>query len=86
MRSLEGRKTMLQPRALMTKSGASCKPEDSLGVAAKLMWDADCGAVPVVGADGAVKGMITERDACAPTRRAASPSSTPTAGTPASWP
>ena len=49
---------------LMTKQVASCKPEESLSAAAKLMWDADCGAVPVVGADGMVKGMITDRDIC----------------------
>lgn len=49
---------------LMTKQVASCKADDDLGVAAKLMWDADCGAVPVVGGDGAVKGMITDRDIC----------------------
>ncbi len=49
---------------LMTKQVASCKPEDRLSAAAKLMWDADCGAVPVVGSDGNVKGMITDRDIC----------------------
>ncbi len=54
----------MQVRELMTKNVASCKPDDTLSAAAKLMWDADCGAVPVVGADGTVKGMITDRDIC----------------------
>jgi len=49
---------------LMTKKVSSCKTSDSLSVAAKSMWDGDCGAVPVLGAEGTVKGMITDRDIC----------------------
>lgn len=49
---------------LMTKQVASCKITDNLGTAAKLMWDADCGAIPVLGVDGTVKGMVTDRDIC----------------------
>jgi CBS domain-containing protein len=41
-----------------------CRPEDSLARAAQLMWDHDCGCLPVVGSNGAerVAGMITDRD------------------------
>jgi CBS domain-containing protein len=49
---------------LMTKSAMSCKLDDSLSTAAKLMWDCDCGAVPVVDGSNSVKGMITDRDIC----------------------
>jgi CBS domain-containing protein len=28
------------------------------------MWDEDCGAIPVTGPDGVVKGMITDRHVC----------------------
>lgn len=49
---------------LMTKSAVSCKLDDSLSVAAKLMWDCDCGAIPVVDGSNSVKGMITDRDIC----------------------
>lgn len=49
---------------LMTKSAVSCKLDDSLSVAAKLMWDCDCGAIPVVDSNSNVKGMITDRDIC----------------------
>jgi CBS domain-containing protein len=49
---------------LMTKKPATCKISDSLSVAARLMWDGDCGAIPVVDDGGAVKGMITDRDIC----------------------
>ena len=49
---------------LMTKQVVCCKTTDKLGMPAKLMWDADCGAIPVVNAEGVVKGMITDRDIC----------------------
>jgi CBS domain-containing protein len=51
---------------LMTREVRSCRSGDSLGAAAQLMWDADCGALPVVGDDGSrrVVGMITDRDIC----------------------
>jgi CBS domain-containing protein len=49
---------------LMTRNVACCRVDDSLAAAAKLMWDCDCGAVPVVGGDGRVVGMITDRDIC----------------------
>jgi CBS domain-containing protein len=51
---------------LMTKSPRTCRPEDSLSQAARIMWEADCGAVPVVSSDGEgrVVGIITDRDVC----------------------
>lgn len=41
-----------------------CRPEDSLDTAAKMMWDFDIGALPVVDAASRVVGMITDRDIC----------------------
>lgn len=49
---------------LMTKEVATCQTNDTLSTAAKSMWDEDCGAIPVIGSDGSVKGMITDRDVC----------------------
>jgi len=49
---------------LMIRDVKTCGPDDSLNVAAKLMWDFDCGCVPVVGADEKLVGMITDRDIC----------------------
>jgi CBS domain-containing protein len=49
---------------LMTKIVASCREDMPLSAAAKLMWDCDCGSVPVVSSDGRVIGMITDRDIC----------------------
>jgi CBS domain-containing protein len=49
---------------VMTRDVRTCRPESNLAEAVKEMWDADCGALPVVGADGRVVGMITDRDIC----------------------
>lgn len=51
---------------LMTKDVAFCDVEDRLSEAARLLWERDCGAVPVVTrtAEGRVVGMITDRDVC----------------------
>lgn len=48
---------------LMTHVVKTCRPQDSLNTAAKLMWDSNCGSVGVVG-DGGVVGMLTDRDIC----------------------
>lgn len=58
--SLGGLRTPM--RELMTQKVRTCSPEDSLASAARVMWEADCGAVPVVGADGKLAGVITDRD------------------------
>lgn len=51
---------------LMTKSIRTCRPDDTLSQAAQIMWEADCGAVPVVSSDGEGRavGIITDRDVC----------------------
>ena len=49
---------------LMTKDVKACVQHDSLNRAAQLMWENDCGAVPVVDSDSKVIGMLTDRDVC----------------------
>src|SRR5262245_9473134 len=52
---------------LMIRNVESCGPEDSLDTAARIMWERDCGCVPVVVDDGGaarVVGMLTDRDVC----------------------
>jgi CBS domain-containing protein len=41
-----------------------CRPETNLGAATELMWKGNCGFLPVVGNDGRVRGVITDRDIC----------------------
>jgi CBS domain-containing protein len=48
----------------MTKNVSSVQSGDSLSKAAKIMWDCDCGAIPVVEDGGRAVGMITDRDIC----------------------
>ncbi|MFI5315313.1 MAG: CBS domain-containing protein [Myxococcota bacterium] len=51
---------------LMNKDVRACKADDSMNEAARVMWEIDCGFVPVVAADGSgrVVGVITDRDVC----------------------
>ena len=51
-------------RDLMTKQVASVRATDSTAVAARLMWDCDCGAIPVLDEEGRAIAMITDRDIC----------------------
>lgn len=41
-----------------------CSPDSDLASAAKMMWDGDCGAIPVVNTERRVVGMLTDRDIC----------------------
>jgi len=49
---------------LMTRNVAAVRPDQTLAVAARLMWDCDCGALPVVEGERRALGMITDRDIC----------------------
>lgn len=49
---------------VMTREVKTCSPNDTLHNAAKIMWDEDCGCVPVLGRDSAVVGILTDRDIC----------------------
>ena len=47
---------------IMSRPAATCRPNESLQEAARLMWECDCGAVPVVQDDGTIAGIVTDRD------------------------
>jgi CBS-domain-containing membrane protein len=49
---------------LMSRNVQFCRPEDSLADAAGKMWNHDIGCLPVVGGDGRVAGIVTDRDIC----------------------
>jgi CBS domain-containing protein len=49
---------------LMSKEVRFCMPDHSLACAAQVMWESDCGCVPVVDPAGRVSGIITDRDVC----------------------
>ena len=54
----------MQVRDLMTPLPSACTLQDTTNEAARIMWERDCGAVPVVDDQGRVVGMITDRDIC----------------------
>jgi CBS domain-containing protein len=54
----------MQVKELMTTSPSVCTLADTTNEAARIMWERDCGAVPVVDRNGHVVGMITDRDIC----------------------
>ena len=49
---------------IMKKDVATCVPSDDLAKATKIMHDRQCGFLPVVASDGAVAGVLTDRDIC----------------------
>ncbi len=54
----------MKVRDLMTTEVKACSRYDTLNRAAQIMWDNDCGVVPVVDDDFRPVGMITDRDIC----------------------
>jgi len=51
---------------LMAKKVSSCGRDDTLNDAARIMWERDCGFVPITerGANPRVVGVVTDRDVC----------------------
>lgn len=47
---------------IMTIDVASCGLDDDLSRAASLMWEKDCGVIPVVDSERCVVGVVTDRD------------------------
>jgi CBS domain-containing protein len=54
----------MKVRDIMTTGVYTCQPDTDLGTVAGIMWEHDCGFVPVVDASGSVAGLITDRDVC----------------------
>ena len=47
---------------LFKRAVKSCTPLASLDAVGRIMWESDCGAVPVVNAEGKAVGILTDRD------------------------
>ena len=54
----------MRVKDVMTAGAKACLPETSLAEAAALMWENDCGALPVVNVEDRVVGVVTDRDIC----------------------
>ncbi|HET7697994.1 MAG TPA: CBS domain-containing protein [Vicinamibacterales bacterium] len=51
----------MKVKDLMTTDLRTCTPETTVAEAAHLMWEGDCGILPVV-AGGELAGIVTDRD------------------------
>ena len=49
---------------VMSSAPHSCSHYDTLAKAAQIMWERDCGALPVLNETGDPIAMITDRDIC----------------------
>jgi CBS domain-containing protein len=49
---------------IMSRPVVVARPDDTLEEAARLMWECDCGFVPVVDQENRVAGTVTDRDIC----------------------
>ena len=54
----------MQIRDVMSHPPVTCPVSGTLDHAARLMWEFDCGIVPVVNDDGRLAGVVTDRDVC----------------------
>ena len=54
----------MKVKEVMSTNPKACTSTDTLSAAAGLMWENDCGILPVVAEGGKVVGLITDRDIC----------------------
>jgi CBS domain-containing protein len=47
---------------LMTRQVATVRESDPASEALRLMWECDCGSVPVISEDGRARAIVTDRD------------------------
>jgi CBS domain-containing protein len=51
-------------KEVMTQPVVTCPASAMLDNAARLMWEFDCGVVPVIDEHGRLTGVVTDRDIC----------------------
>jgi CBS domain-containing protein len=54
----------MKVKQVMVEEIKCCGPHDTLNRAAQIMWEHDCGCVPVVSDESGVVGILTDRDIC----------------------
>jgi CBS domain-containing protein len=58
---MEGR---MKVKEICTPGVRTCRRGSTLAEVASIMWESDCGAVPIVDHEGKPCGIITDRDVC----------------------
>ena len=54
----------MKVKDVMMRTPASCTAETNLGTAVEILWNRNCGILPVVNAQQQVVGVVTDRDVC----------------------
>lgn len=54
----------MKVKDVMVGTPAFCSPETNVAAAVEMFWTRNCGILPVLGNDGKMKGVITDRDVC----------------------
>lgn len=52
----------MKVKEAMTSNVRACRPYSNLAEAAALLWEGDCGVLPVVDDGGRLAGVVTDRD------------------------
>ena len=54
----------MKVKDVMMRTPASCDATTNLGAAVEILWNRNCGILPVVNSHGKVIGVVTDRDLC----------------------
>lgn len=54
----------MRVKDVMVGTPVFCSPETNVAAAVEMFWSRNCGMLPVVGNDGQLKGVVTDRDVC----------------------
>lgn len=54
----------MKVKDVMVRTPAYCDPDTNLGAAIEILWNRDCGILPIVNAQEKVIGVVTDRDLC----------------------
>jgi CBS domain-containing protein len=54
----------MKVKDVMMRTAAGCSADTNLGAAVEIMWNRNCGILPIVDAQAKVSGVITDRDIC----------------------
>jgi CBS domain-containing protein len=54
----------MKVKDIMMRTPASCTAETNVGAAVEILWNRNCGILPIVNAQQKVAGVVTDRDLC----------------------
>jgi CBS domain-containing protein len=54
----------MKVKDVMTETPAFCDGDTNLGAAVEILWNRNCGILPIVDTDEKVVGVVTDRDIC----------------------